>query len=301
MKTLVIGATGTVGSEVVKNLRKKGVDVRALVHTPEKAAQLPNGVEIAAGDCLKPETLPPALKDVEYVFMLFPISEHETKMGLNAVGALKKAAIRRVVYMSVQDVEKKTGIPQFESKAPIEKAIVDSGLSYTFLRPNHFFQNDFRMKDSISRRFEYSVPFGNGKISRVDTRDVAEAAVNALTQEGHAGKAYIAAGPEALSGHDIALAYAGYLGKPVQYYSPKLDLWEEEAARFMGEKMAKDVRIMYEYFQRRGFAASDRDEKQFETLLGHTPRTMLQFAKEAIEMWAQSTHNPQPSTTPPAQ
>lgn len=285
MRTLVIGATGRVGGEFARNLLVRGMDVRAFVHTPEKAKQLPPGVEVAVGDCLKPETLTPAFKDVDSVFMLFPVSERETEMGLNAVEMMKKAGVKRVVYMSVQDVEKKTGIPHFDSKVPIERAIVDEGLAYTFIRPNHFFQNDLRLKDAIARRFEYSVPFGNGKISRVDTRDVAEAAANTLTQPGHEGEAYVTAGPEALSGHDIALAYAGYLGKPIQYYSPPLSIWEEEARRVLGDTRAKDMRIMYEYFQRRGFAASDKEVARFENLLGHPPRTMLAFAKEAVEIW----------------
>lgn len=285
MKTLVIGATGRVGSEVVRALLTKGAEVRALVHSPEKAKQLPQGVKVIAGDCLRPETLSPALNGVDSVFMLFPVSEGETEMGLNAVEMMKKAGVKRVVYMSVQDVEKKTGIPHFDSKVPIEQSIVEAGIPYTLIRPNNFFQNDLYLKDAIARRFEYSVPFGNGKISRVDTRDVAEAAANALTQPGHEGEAYVTAGPEALSGHDIALAYAGYLGKPVQYYSPPLSIWEEEARRVLGEPRAKDMRIMYEYFQRRGFAASDKEVARFEKLLGHSPRTMLQFAKEAVEIW----------------
>lgn len=285
MKTLVIGATGKVGTEVIKALLSKGTEVRAFVHITELSKELKNRVEVAYGDCLKPETLPAALKDLDSVFMLFPVSERETEMGLCSVEAVKKTAIKRVVYMSVQDVEKKTGIPHFDSKVPIEQAIVDSGLSYTLLRPNNFFQNDLFMKDAITRKLEYSVPFGNGKISRVDTRDIAEAAANVLTQSGHESQAYVVAGSEALSGHDIAQAYASYLGKSVQYYSPRLDRWEEEARRVMGDKMAKDMRIMFGYFQRRGLAASQKDLERLENLLGHRPRSMLQFAKEAVELW----------------
>ncbi len=286
MKTLVIGATGNVGTEVVQALMKKNVEVRALVRSAEKTKQLPQGVEPTVGNCLKPESLAESLKGIESVFMLFPVSERETEMGLNTVKALKKAVVKRVVYMSLQDVEKKTGIPHFDSKMPIEQAVVDAGFAYTFLRPNNFFQNDLYLKNAITRRLEYSVPFGNGKISRVDTRDIAEAAARVLTEPGHEGKAYVVAGPEALSGHDIALAYAAYLGKSVQYYSPQLHRWEEEARRAMGDKMARDMRIMFEYFQRHGFAASDKDVKRLEELLGHPPRTMLEFAKEAVEMWS---------------
>src|SRR5258708_35827404 len=67
---LVTGATGTVGSEVVKQLAATGQRVRALVRDPKKAAKFPKAVEVVHGDLEKPETLAPAFVGVEKAFVL---------------------------------------------------------------------------------------------------------------------------------------------------------------------------------------------------------------------------------------
>ncbi|MFC7103669.1 SDR family oxidoreductase [Nonomuraea rubra] len=93
-KILVTGATGNVGSHVVAQLASAGIDVRAFARRPERVQP---GVEAVQGDLTAPETLEPALKDVESVFLLWP--GLSTGNAAEVVSAIAGHA-RRVVYLS---------------------------------------------------------------------------------------------------------------------------------------------------------------------------------------------------------
>ncbi len=76
MKILVLGGTGTVGSQVVHELLARDADVRVLTRTAEKAEGLPEGVEGVIGDLLEPETVHLVFRDKDGVFMLNPVNYH---------------------------------------------------------------------------------------------------------------------------------------------------------------------------------------------------------------------------------
>jgi uncharacterized protein YbjT (DUF2867 family) len=98
---LVTGATGTVGSFLVKKLGAAGVRARALVRSPEKAEAIEAlGLEAAVGDLDKPETLAPALASVERVFLLSAPEERQAELQNNLVRAARDAGVRHVVKLS---------------------------------------------------------------------------------------------------------------------------------------------------------------------------------------------------------
>ena len=98
MKFLVLGATGTVGSNVVRELLGRKQQVRVLSRAPEKARALGN-VEVIHGDLLAPATLRTLFGDVEGVFVLNPVSQTETCEGLMAVSGAMTARVKRLVYL----------------------------------------------------------------------------------------------------------------------------------------------------------------------------------------------------------
>ncbi len=116
MRTLVTGATGLVGNALAKRLCERGHAVRILVRDPSKAAAiLPKDVDVIAGDITEAATLPPALKDVEWVFHAAGMPEQWQKDDsifdrvnrqgtANVMAAALAAGVRRVVYTSTMDV-----------------------------------------------------------------------------------------------------------------------------------------------------------------------------------------------------
>src|ERR1700690_4399179 len=213
MKILVVGGTGHVGSEVVKELRKRDADVRVLVRKADEKS-LP-GVEMVVGDLLDPVSIEKAMKGVDKMYLLNAVLPDELTQGRIAYDLAKKLKLRHVVSHSVFRVEQFKDVPHFASKLAIESALREFDIPFTIIRPNYFIQNDAPLKDALTKTGIYPMPLGQVGISAVDIRDIAEAAAIALTSDGHFGKTYNLNGPEVLSGPKIASIWSGLLGKEI--------------------------------------------------------------------------------------
>ena len=134
---LVIGSTGHVGSQVVAQLSDQGVPVRALTRKPG-VARLPAQVELVQGDLTSPETLEPALNEVDTLFLVWTAPPDTFPEILERIA--RRA--RRIIYLSAP---LKTPHPFFQQPnatrvvaEQIERSIEASGLEWTFLRPGMF-------------------------------------------------------------------------------------------------------------------------------------------------------------------
>ena len=288
MKTLVIGCTGTVGSVVMEKLAAQGVSVRCLSRSNDKLRRLPSRVEGHIADLDNPGTLAAAFSGVDSVFLLVPVSPSETRQGLAAVEAAKAARLKKIVYLSVSMPEGSTHIPHFGSKIPVENAIKESGIAYMILRPNNFFQNDLALKDMIMQYGLYLPPIGKIGLNRVDVRDIAECAVNALTKRGFEGQTIAVHGPDTLTGNDIARIYSQYVGRDVRYGGNDLDVWVQRVRNVMPEWKVRDYRVMYKFYQDHGMVAGAADFEREQKLLGHKPRRFEDFVREIAGEWREA-------------
>lgn len=285
MKVLVTGSTGTVGSEVVKALRERNADVRALVRARSNTDQLPKGTEVVVGDLLDPVSVEKALEGVDKVYLLNAVAPDELTQGLIVFDLAKRLGIRHIVYHSVFQAERFKDVPHFASKFVIEEAVKQFGLPYTILRPSYFFQNDTMLKDSLTGAGIYPMPLGPTGISAVDVRDIAEAAALTLTGEGHEGQTYNLVGPNTLSGPEAASIWSKVLGKEIQYLGEDFDAYEEQMRQVMPSWAAFDLRLMFQGYFERGFVANDGDIKILTDVLGHSPRNYEDFARETSVIW----------------
>jgi uncharacterized protein YbjT (DUF2867 family) len=280
-KIVVIGGTGTVGSQTVEELLKRGAEVRVMTRSAGKIAALPKGVEGVTGSMLEPESLPAVFAGADELFLITPLVRDETAQGIDAVDAAVAAGIRRIVYLSVHQADKALGIPHFVCKLPIEGVIRASGVEYTILRPNNFYQNDRAMLDAI-RAGVYPQPLGSVGLHRVDVRDIAEAAAIALTEAGHSGKTYSVVGPRAWTGLESAEALTRHLGKAVIYGGDDLQAWAAQMRAFLPGWQVRDLEIMYEYFLRAGLLATQAEIDEVTGVLGHAPRRYEAFVEEVL-------------------
>lgn len=285
MKILVTGGTGNVGSRVVRELLARDADVHVLTRNAEHAKGLPAGARPVVGDLLDPATIRSAFRGMDGLFLLNAVSVTEAHEGLMAVNGARDGGVRRIVYMSVHHVDAAPHLPHFGAKLPIETAIKASGIAHTILRPNNFFQNDLWVKDALLQYGVYPQPIGEIGLSRVDVRDIAEAAAVALTTRGHEGRTCNLVGPEVWTGSGTAAAWSRALGRPIAYAGDDLDAWEKQSLAYQPPWMVFDFRLMYAFFQERGLAATADDIAQETALLGHPPRRFEDFAAETARAW----------------
>src|SRR5215469_467802 len=290
MKVLVIGATGKVGTEVVKALLLRGADVRAFTRKPPKPGAFPGAIEVALGDLSDPVSVAEAMKGIDKLFLL--IGEEnvpvELSQALTAYGLAKKAGLKHVTYVSVYSAALNLEVPHFANKYAVEEAMRTGGMPYTILRPAYFAQNERRLKPALTGLGVYPIPAGNQGLAVVDVRDLAEAAAISLTEEGHNGKTYDLVSSEMLRGPEAAATWSRLLGKQVSYVGhADFDAFEAQLRKKGSPSwLAWDLRIMFQGFVERGFSNTEVQTEQFAALLGHEPRTYSSFAEELAKEWA---------------
>jgi uncharacterized protein YbjT (DUF2867 family) len=283
MKVLAIGGAGNVGSEVVKELLKRNVQVDVFVRKPD--ARIPEGARAVAGDLLDPASVEKALDGVDKLYLLNAVTPDELTQGLIAYDLAKKLRLKHVVYHSVFQADRFKDVPHFASKFALESALHDFNLPFTIIRPNYFNQNDLGLKDPLMKAGIYPMPLGPVGVSAVDVRDIAEASAIALTTAGHNGKTYNLTGPDVISGAAAAAIWSKALGKQVKYAGHDMDSFEKQMQERAPAWSAFDIRMMFQGYIERGFSAEDGDMETLTKLLGHSPRKYANFADETAHAW----------------
>jgi uncharacterized protein YbjT (DUF2867 family) len=131
----------------------------------------------------------------------------------------------------------------------------------------------------------YPNPIGNKGLSRVDVYDIAEAATNALLEDGFTGKTYSLVGTDINTADDTAATFSKYLGKEIKYSGDDLEAWGLSAKQMLPDWMINDFKIMFKHFQDKGFIATDEDHKQTKEILHREPHSFESFAKNVSEQW----------------
>jgi uncharacterized protein YbjT (DUF2867 family) len=288
---LVSGATGTVGSEVVKQLSGfSNVNIRAGARSVEKLKDLESGDKVKGVhvDYNKPESLKEALKNVDKLFLLAPAAPNAEELESNLVNEAKKTGVRYIVKQSVLGADEDADVEIMRQHRKSEKIIEESGIPYTFLRPNEFMQNFINFHGhSIKNNNAFYLPLENAKVSVVDVRDIAAVAVKALTENGdnnrHNNKTYLITGPEALSYHQMADLLSNATGKKVSYVS----ISEEEARAAMKEMGMDDWLIntiseLANYFKK-GYAS--QVSSAVEEITRKEPLSFSQFANDYAQLF----------------
>ena len=211
---LVTGATGNVGRHLLALLVADGHPVRALSRAPQDAVW-PADVDVVAGDLGDPAALDAALTGVDSVFLFAAPGS-----GPAFVAAAQRAGVRRVVLLSSGAVDDDAQVqdgPIAAYHAELEQTLRDSGLSWTFLRPDVFAANTLMWAGQTKAGDVVRGAYAQATAAPVHEADIAAVAVVALTQDGHAGQIYRLTGPQSLTHADQAAILGRALDRPIHY------------------------------------------------------------------------------------
>jgi uncharacterized protein YbjT (DUF2867 family) len=272
---LVTGATGTVGSEVVRQLVAVGQRPRAFVRDPDRAhRRLGEQAEHVAGDLDRPETLEAGLAGVDRVFLITAQSTRQLDWEGAVIGAAVRAGVRHVVKVSVFCADEHSPLQIARQHWQAEQALERSGLAYTIVRPVFFMQNLLGMV----RDGAIYTAARDGRVAMVDARDVAAVVVAALTSRGHEGRIYTLTGPEALSFDDVAETLSGQTGGQIRHVRVPPDAVGHALQRAGVESwFAEDMAKLH------GMLAGGYEDVVTEdarTITGSRPRTLSRFARD---------------------
>lgn len=276
MTILVTGATGNVGRLVVEGLAG-AAQVRAMTRDPAKT-NFPAGVEVVRGDLDDPDGIPFEGVEKLYLFVHPPTAQE-------VVDRAVKAGVRRIVTLSSGAV---TYGYDTSHHLPVEQAVEASGVEWTHLRPGEFAVNKIDLwGPSIRADGTIVHPRPDEFGQPIHEADIAEVAVKALLEDGHAGKAYNLSGPPQLSQREMAKAIGEVIGRELRF----VDVTTEEALAYYvsvgwPEEIARYILGIA------GYEGGDPDDfadyeyvvsPDFEAVTGKPYRTFAQWARDHVK------------------
>jgi uncharacterized protein YbjT (DUF2867 family) len=275
-RILITGATGTIGSEIARQLQARGEPIRVLLRDAAKAPEADESIEISVGDFAMLESLDAALNGIERVFLASFDRPNQAKLQRNVLTAAKRHGVRHVVRMSTMAVHEKRHLPIFGWHSDCERQLEESGLHFTHLRPSWVMQNflSFVVGDVIR------LPAGNGCVGFVDARDIAAVGVEALMTPGHEGEAYELTGPEALSHSDVANQLSAATGRIIIYENISPEIYEQEKTTQGWPRASIDTLLALFAEIRAGTNHDSTVTNTVERLTGRPPFNFQTFARD---------------------
>jgi uncharacterized protein YbjT (DUF2867 family) len=241
--TLVIGATGLLGTEVCRRLVQSGRKVRALVrHTADAdklAALDAMGAQLVRGDLKDPGSLAPACRGVDEIVATASstlshqdgdsIETVDRRGYLNIIGAAREAGVTRFVYTSIP-TNLRYASPLSRAKREVEGALASSGMSYTVLLANIFMEVWLTPALGFDHPHARARVFGTGDkpIGWVSLHDVAGFAVQALDTDATRNRMVPVGGPENLSPLEVVRTFEEVTGRPFAIEHVPEDALEEQ-------------------------------------------------------------------------
>ncbi|MEV8451221.1 NAD(P)H-binding protein [Streptomyces sp. NPDC052095] len=233
---LVTGATGNIGRALLEELREAGDGpVRGLTRDVGRAS-FPEGVEAVEGDLARVDSLKDAWDGVRSLFL-------PAGRGADAevLAAARRAGVEHVVLVSSITVQTHPHLPQAGANLAVERALQDSGMAWTILRPTQFASNTLWWTESIREQGVVRAPYGDVGLPTIHPADIAAVARVALAEPGHRGRTYALTGPERVTPRQQVAALADALGRELAFDGISREEAHRQMASFMGDGGASAV------------------------------------------------------------
>lgn len=278
MTYLITGATGEVGSRVVRQLLERHIRPRVLVRSEEKARSLfGDRVDVCVGDLAAPVSTRGAIQGADTVFLVnvgpaIPERDKAAAMISKALGA------RKIVKLSSLDVEHGLAIGAWHEKG--EAAIRTIGIPFTFVRPTGFMSNLLAWAHSIRTESVVRSSTADGRRPFIHSEDVASVCLAALLNDEYSGEALPITGPESLTFGEATAIISEAIGRPLSYRVISDVEARERYSRISGSQEETDAHVALWRAIREGRLAATTD--RVERILGRKPIALRQWASENV-------------------
>jgi uncharacterized protein YbjT (DUF2867 family) len=283
-RTIVTGAVGNVGREVVRALTRSGLTVRAAdLSIPAIEVMHGDGVEAVLLDYERPDTFAPVLEGCTSLFLVRPpaIACMESTL-LPFIDAALEHGVEHIVFLSVAGAATNKLVPHHA----VERHLAERHARHTLLRPGFFAQNlGVAYRDDIATEGRLFLPAGRGRVAFVDIRDVADLAAMILADPApHRGEAYTCTGAEALSFEETARLMTDVIKRPIRYEAASISGY----VRHLHARGLPLAQIAVQTVLHVGlrFGQSEKIDPTLERLLGRRPRTLAAYVRESAELWS---------------
>jgi len=272
---LVIGASGTVGSEILNELRSEGYRVRAAT------SQQPKHKEQVQVNLVTGEGIKAALEGVDRAFFMSPPGHSDQYKILSPlIQEAKRRGLKKVVLMTAMGANANDASPFRRAEVELEK----SGLSYNIIRPNWFYQNfNTFWIQGIREQKKILLPAGTAKVSFIDARDISAVAAKLLTSSDLLNQAFDLTGSQAVDHDEVVKAISNASGQQIVY---------EEITPVALQKSLLSVGLPQDYVEflimivgylREGYNAGINDN--IKNILGTSPKTLERYANDYKQSW----------------
>lgn len=278
---LITGATGNVGSEIARQLIAKNIRSRIFVRDSAKLATLigTEGYEIALGDFDDEQAFEAALEGVTSVYMVTNQSDSFRDALSRMVKQIEANPVTNFVLLSAEG-DADSDVFFVKRTGELENIVKATNLPWTILRPDWFMQNfaGFVAMGMVA------FPAGPGKTSFTDVRDVAEIAIKALTETGHAQRTYRLTGPDAMTFEGAAKRISASLGREIPFVAISPDDLRDGMIAQGAEPWYAQMNADMTFALREGFSFSPSNDIRF--LLGREARSLETYVADHAAQWS---------------
>jgi NAD(P)H dehydrogenase (quinone) len=282
MTTAVMGATGRVGSEIVRGLLARGDPVAALVRDPEKARRAfgePDGLHIRPTRLDDPRDLTEAFDGIRTVFIAMGSIGIEgvlQRMAINAAAGIR--SIEQVTRLSVLNTSADSlGINQ-RAHYSIDRFAASTAVPYSTIRPSIFSASLLAGAREVRASRTWTGLAGTGRVALIDHRDAAEVALRVLTDPALRGAHHDLTGPVPMSWPEALELLSAELGEPITF---RVAAEHQVLERLIGAGVAAgtaELLIAREWSILAG--ENDYTTDTFQQITGRPPRPVSEFLHE---------------------
>jgi uncharacterized protein YbjT (DUF2867 family) len=279
MTILVTGATGNVGRQVVRELRKRDELVRAFVRDAGRAATiLGDEVVLAAGDFSDAASIRRALDGVDRVFLSSADGPLKVEHEAAVIDACAAFDVRRIVKVSTMLADPASPLPPLAWNGRIEEHLRRSAVPAVILRSGFYMTNLLASADQIRAAGRLFAPAGEGRVAMIDPRDTGSVGAALLTGNGHDGETVNVSGEDAITYRDVARDLSAATGRTIVFVDVPDDALRQGLVEAgMPDWLVEHLGGLFPLI-RQGALSQTTDTVR--ALTGREPRSFADFARE---------------------